>query len=295
MARKTEQGAALAVVSQADETNALAALDDFDFEVNGLEEIDAEDLRFAVKVWNLKGKRSEGPGLYQIDEFLDTLTEQTTREIRCVFVTLHKTNDYSFFDNDKKETVRVCSSYDRVQGILRTTHPYSGQAEGTVRECQSCPDAVWRKDDKGKNVRNCAPVYGVIGVELDEAGNLLSPFMIRFKKTSLAPFKTHLQKHHIKRRQDPKTRKMVDVPLFAFSVKMRLEADEGGQFALPVLERGDVLPKELLMQLADQAKSFRDMADDVTRAAEKKETQHHADGAVDATGQGIRADDFADT
>ena len=292
---KKNESAALAVAPETENENSLAMLDDFDFEVNGLEEVDAEDLRFAAKVWNLKGKRADGPGLYQVDEFLDTLTEKTTRELHCVFVTLHKTNDYSYFENNTQETVRVCSSYDRVEGTLRTTHPYSGQPEGTVRTCETCPDAQWRKDDKGKNTRNCAPVYGVIGVELDEAGEPLSPFMIRFKKTSLAPFKNHMQKHHIKRRRDPKTGKMVDVPLFAFAVKIRLEADEKGQFAVPIIERGNVVPRSFLVQLAEQAKAFREMASDVTRAAEKKESQYHSDDVVETTGQGVRADDFADT
>lgn len=292
MAKKNE-GAALAVPPQTEDENSLAMLDDFEFEVNGLEEVDAEDLRFAVKVWNMRSRKPDGKGLFQVDEFFDTLTEQTTRELRCVFVTLHKTNDFAYFDNNTQETVRVCTSYDRVEGTMRTTHPQSGQPEGTVRKCETCPDAEWRKVD-GKNVRNCAPVYGVIGIELDEADQPLSPFMIRFKKTSLAPFKNHLQKHHIKRRRDPKSGKMVDVPLFAFATKIRLEADEGGQFAVPIIERGDVVPRELLVQLAEQAKSFREMATDVTRAAEKKESQHHTDDAVETTGQSVRADDFAD-
>ena len=290
MAKKNDS-AALAVAPQ-DEANSLAVLDDFEFEVNGLEEIDADDLRFAVKVWNLKGKRADGPGLYQVNEFLDTLTEKTSRELHCVFVTLHKTNDYSFYNNDTQETVRVCTSYDRVEGTLRVVHPELGQPAGTVRACDTCPDLEWHKDDKGKNVRNCATVYGVIGVELDDARKPLSPFMIRFKRTSLKPFQTYLQKHHIRRRQDPKTGKMVDVPLFAYSAKIRLEADEKGNYATPIIERGDVLPRDFLAQLAEQAKSFREMANDVTRAAETKESQHHTDDVVEANGQSLRSDDF---
>lgn len=295
MARKADSTATTLALPQAGADTSLALLDDFDFEVSGLEEVDAEDLRFAVKVWNLKGKRADGPGLYQVDEILDTLTEQTTRELNCVFVTLHKTNDYSFFNNDTQETIRVCTSDDRVEGVLRATHPKTGQPAGTVRPCDKCPDALWTKDDKGKNVRPCALVYGVIGVELDDAGRPTSPFMIRFKKTSLPPFKAHLQKHHIKRRQDPRTGKMVDVPLFAFAAKMRLEADERGNFAVPVIERGALLGRDLLVQLADQAKLFREMAADIVRTAEAKESQHQTDDAIDTSGSSsLRADDFAD-
>jgi hypothetical protein len=294
MAKSKEQ-AALALAPQ-DEAAALAVFDDFNFENDGLEEIDAEDIRFAVKVWNMRSKKPEG-GLFQVDEFFDTLTEKTARELRCVFVSLHKTNDYAYFDNSTQETVRVCSSYNRIEGTLRTTHPTLGLAEGTVRKCETCPDSEWRKerdkDGRERNVRPCAPVYGVIGIELDDEGNPTSPFMIRFKKTSLQPFKSYLQKHHIKKRQDPKTRKMVDVPLFGYAVRITLEADKGGQYAVPIIERGDVMPRELLISLSEQVKHFREMADDVTRAAEKKETQHGAEGVVETQGEPLRSDDFA--
>jgi hypothetical protein len=294
MARKTEQ-AALSVPPPAAEEGiaSLAMLDQYDFEVSGLEEVDSEDIRFAYKVWNLKGKRADGPGLYQIDEFLDTLTEQTSRELQCVLVTLHKTQDYSYFNNDAKETVRVCSSYDRVEGTLRTTHPVSGQPEGTVRRCETCPDRQWRRDAKGKNIKNCATVYGVVGVELDASGQTLSPFMIRFKRTSLQPFKAHLQKHHIKRHRDARTGKMIDVPLFMFAVKVRLDADEGGQFAVPVIEPQGFVSQALLFHLAEQAKLFHEMSADLVRGAEKKESAHSADGES-GSNQPLRGDDFAD-
>lgn len=293
MARKTEQ-AALSVPPPADEVASLALLDQFTFEVTGLEEIDADDIRFAYKVWNLKGKRADGPGLYQIDEFLDTLTEKTTRELQCVFVTLHKTQDYSYYDNDAKQSLRVCSSFDRVEGTLRTTHPISGQPEGTVRKCATCPDRQWHRDAKGKNVKNCATVYGVVGVEMDGAGQTLSPFMIRFKRTGLEPFKAHLQKHHIKRHRDARTGNMIDVPLFMFATKVRLEADEGGQFAVPVIEQCGFVSQALLFHLAEQAKVFHEMAADIIRGAEKKEQAHNDQSEGGGSSSPLRGDDFAD-
>lgn len=295
---------ALAVAPQ-NESTALAEAFDFDFDATGLEEADAEDLRFAVKVWNLKGKKPGGaPGeMIQINEFFDTLTEKTSKTLTCVFVTLTKSHDYSYFDEATQETVRVCTSYDRVTGRTRAQHPSLPQVkEGTERSCETCPDGQWTKGPKGNNVKNCATVYGVIGIELSETGEekapyqLGSPFMIRFKRTSLNPFKTHMQKHHLKRRQDPKTKQMVDVPLFAFAVSMYLEPAEKGTHAVPVINRGDILPRDLLMVLAEQAKSFRDMAVDVTRAAEKKESAHNVD-AIDTEGHSGPAatqNDFAD-
>lgn len=293
MAKKQEQ-AALAVAPR-DESSALAEALDFDFDVSGLEEVDAEDLRFAVKVWNMRSKKPNSEDFFRVDEFFDTLTEETTRKLRCVFVTLHKTNDYSYFDEAKQETVRVCTSYDRETGTLRMDHPHLPQLkEGTERQCEGCPDAQWAKNEKGKNVRNCSSVYGVIGVEFDANGNLASPFMIRFKKTGLNPFKTHMQKHHIKRRKDPKTGKMVDVPLFAYAVEVTLKADPKGQFAVPEITRGELLPREIIMQLAEQAKSFREMAVDVTKAAERKEAATGSDNVVETTGSELKPNDFAD-
>lgn len=296
MAKSKDNQAALAIAPEggalANTNDALAMFEDMDFEVTGLEEVDAEDLRFAVKVWNMRSQRPDGQGLFQVNEFFDTLTETTSKELNCVFVTLHKTNDYSYYDNDKSETVRVCTSYDRQHGTLRVVHPYTKQPEGLVRACETCPDAQWRKDDKGKNVKNCSTVYGVIAIELDAGGNPVAPFMIRFKRTSLAAFKNHMQKHHIKRRRDNKTGRMVDVPLFAYPVRITLQADPKGQFATPVIERGELLSRDFVMHCADRAKDYREMADDVTRAAEKKESQHGTEGVVETTGESIKDSDF---
>ena len=85
---------------------------------------------------------------------------------------------------------------------------------------------------------------------LDDSGKPTDGFLIRFKRTGLAPFKTHLQRHHINRRPLPGG-KRGNVPLFAFEVTMRLDLAENGNYATPVLERGNLLSKELIAQLAD--------------------------------------------
>lgn len=295
MARKSgyveSNEAAGAQLSTMHESAELAEAFDFDFGSDGLEEVDTEDLRFAVKVWNMRSKKPGSDDFFRVDEFFDTLTEQTSRKLRCVFMTLHKTNDYSFFDNSKNETVRVCSSYDRSTGRLRVKHPDTGEAEGTERPCEGCSDTKWRKVD-GKNVRNCAPVYGVIGLEITPDGSWGAPFMIRFKKTSLNAFKTHMQKHHIDRMKG-KDGKPANVPLFAYDVEISLKADEGGLFAVPEITRGERFPREKLQELATQTEHFRDMATDVVKAAEKKESEHQAD-AIETSGESLRGDDFAD-
>lgn len=286
----TNEGASLAV----DDMAALAAAFDFDFTSTGLDEIDREDLRFAAKIWNMTMKKPGSENEFMVkNEFFDTLTEKTQRELFCVFVTLHKTNEFSYYDNTLEETVRVCTSYDRVTGVLRAKHPKLTMLnEGDTRSCEKCPDAQWQKDEKGKNVRNCAPSYNVIAIEMDPQGNMLSPFMIRFKKTGLAPFKTHLQKHHIGRMKD-RSGRAGNVPLYAYGVRITLQMDEKGKYAFPVIERGGILPREMLKQLDEQVKYFEEISSDVTRVAETQETKHGAD-VVETKGETLSSSDYTD-
>jgi hypothetical protein len=298
MVRKNEQQA-LATVDNApvaavsDEASALAALDEFDFGGNdGLQEVDSEDLRLPVIVWNMKGKDDKGE-LRRLDEFYDTLNERSHRQLRCAFIHLHKTNAFVRFDDAKNENVYVCTSYDRVTGKLRVPHPTLGLAEGVERPCDTCPDKQWWKSPEGKNKRNCDTHYGVFGVMLDEALRPTDGFLMRFKRTSLPSFKTHLQKHHIKKRQLPNG-KRGNMPLFAFEVTMRLEVSDNGNFATPVIERGRVLPKETLQSLSEQAKFFSEIGDEATRAAEKQETRHERGEGDGGNAPALRGDDFAD-
>ena len=277
---------------QDDEAGALAVFDDFEFGPNdGLQEVDAEDLRLPVIVWNMKGKDEKGE-LRRLDEFYDTLNERSHRTLHCAFIHLHKTRAFVRFDDTKNENVYVCSSSDRVTGRLRVQHPTLPLPEGTERECESCPDSKWAKTVDGKNKRNCDLHYGVFAVHLDEALRPTDGFLIRFKRTGLPPFKTHLQKHHIDRRQLPNG-KRANMPLFAFEVTLRLEVSENGNFAVPVIERGRVLPRETLAILAEQAKHLAELGDEATRIAEKQESLHER-GEGTGGGAELRADDFAD-
>lgn len=243
-------GAALALQTH-DELAALG--EDLSFENDGLEEINQADgdIRIAGKVFNMKGTDANGDPIPQ-NVYFDTVDETTTKSIDATLIALHKTNDFSYFDNDKDETVRVCSSYDRVTGTVRDTREQ--------RPCKGCPHAEWRKDDNGKNTRDCGPVYNVAGVD---RGTQM-PFMVRFKKTSLKPFQAYLQKHHIGKRVVAGRR--LNYPLFAFQVDMGLKMDESGKYALPVLTRGDVLSAEEIRINAEYAVAFREnMADLMAR------------------------------
>lgn len=287
MARKgaaEQQTTALAVAEPADIEvrggNSLAVLDDFDFGDNdGLSEVDGSDLRLPLITFNLKGPRPDGT-LHQLNEFYDTLGDKSYRTIKCAFVHLHKTNLFSRFNQAKNETEIVCSSHDRVTGTLRMAH--LGLAERTERPCEKCPDAQWGRDaNTGKPTKNCADVYGAFGVLLDENSQPTEGFLIRFKKTSLQPFKTHMQKHHLNRRRLPNG-KMAHVPLFAFGVSMTLAVDKSGNFAVPVLEKLDVLPRETIVALAEQSKFLAEVGDEATKAAERQEAKHES--AIDTEG-----------
>lgn len=298
MVRKSEQGAALAVVQDDDASALAAALEGFDFGLNdGLQDVDPDDIRLPVMVWNLKGKDPNNPQvLRKVNEFYDTLNERTYSTLTCAFVQLQKSRAFTRFNNEKNENVIYCSSHDRVIGRMRTQHPDLPQVtEGTERRCESCPDKEWQRNSAGKNVRNCDQVYGVFATHLNpETLEPTDGFLLRFKRTGLPPFKTHMQKHHIGRMMLPGG-KRANVPLYSFAVEMRLEVSDNGNYATPVIVRGRVLPRQTVAILHDQAKYWSEAGEEATRAAERAERMESAADAPGASGGAtLGADDFAD-
>lgn len=180
---------------------------------------------------------------------------------------------------------------------MRTQHPdLRDVKEGTIRACATCPDAKWKKSaDGAKNVRNCDEVQGVFGYMLDEQLRPTDGFLIRFKRTGLAPWQLHLNKHHLGKRTLPNGAR-ANMPLFAFEVQMRLETSEKGNYATPVLTRGAVLPKTTMQYLAEQAKYFAEIGGEATTAAERQESRHEsgADVASGGSASNIGGDDFVD-
>lgn len=306
---KRSASAAAAVQNPAEEATALASVpdndaslavpgDDFDFMdaggTDGLSEVDSDDMRIPVITWNVKGKDPKTGDMRRVDYFFDTLQETQFPSLRCVFLHLHKSNNFSRFNQDTNETKVHCTSYDRKTGRMRTNHPDLPQVkEGDERPCEGCVDKNWYKDAKGKNVRNCDDIYGVFGVHLGEDGKIGEGFLMRFKRTSLPAFKTHMQKHHIGRRELPGG-KRGNMPLWAYPVTMKLEASQNGIFATPVIDRGDRLPKETLKLVSEFADQVRGFGAHVNEAADKAESRHNA-GAEEVGGGGATADDFTDT
>jgi hypothetical protein len=271
-AETSSTGAALATREQ--DALALSVLDGMEIETDGLEEAGREDMKVAAKVFNMKGVDSNGEPI-PANAFFDTLEETVQKRIRAVLLALHKTNSYTKFNNAENKTDTYCRSYDRVTGTV--VRPFDGHAERSTRSCEGCPDRAWYKDDKGKNTRNCGDVYSVASMDRDTQ----QPFVIRFKKTSLPVIKQHMQKHHLGRRIV--AGKRTNVPLFAFGVELSCVMSDDAKYALPVIERGEVLPKDELILVADLAKIVREQMPDILDRTENQEASAEETGGAGDT------------
>lgn len=251
------------LTTPADSALLASMLDGLDVGTGGLGEIDEADFRLAAKIWNFKGEIDGEP--VSPTTFFDTVQETAKKELDLAFLDLHKTNLWSEFIDGK--TVRKCSSADRVMGQMD---------DGTERPCKGCPDAEWRNVD-GKRTRRCGPVYNVISMERDTQ----QPCVLRFKRTSLKAIQSHLQKHHIGKLVVLGQRK--NVPLFSLGVKLSLKlTGEKNKYAVPVLERGEVLGREEVAAHADSAKFYRENILGVMAAVEKIDERHDSGADVGA-------------
>lgn len=240
---------------------------------DGLGEAGREDMKIAIYTLNNKGTGKDGRALPK-DAYFDTVTETVKDEVNAVFCLLHKTNVYSVYNNDSDQTEIICKSFDRLKGTM---------SNGTIRPCLDCPDAQWRTepDDKGKpkRVRNCAEVHNVFAIDRDTQ----MPFIVRYKKTSLPVWRTHLQKHHLGRRVLPGG-KRANYPLYAFGVTMRAKmAHEKANYAIPIIEYKGVLSRD---EILAHAQNTADLALTMRPALERAEAideQRSAGGGGDTS------------
>jgi len=267
MAKKNDNGAALALPT----TDELADLGDFDFETDGLGPAATEDMRIAVRTFNLSRLDNNGEPIPK-NAFFDTVTEESTKKVRCVLLGLKKTHQWAVYDETDKRNRTICRSADRKVGLAQVSE--YGLTEGAERPCDKCPNAKWETGDDGKRKRDCSTVYNLIAIDLDTG----LPFVIRFKKTSERAIKTHLQKHHIGRRVVGG--KVSNYPLFVFEASITLKMDEGGNYAIPIIERGDVLPKAQIQQMAEYARPAMEMLEADLERFEDMATEHEgSDGS----------------
>ena len=269
-----ESGTELAEVTH----DELSALGDFDFgATDGLEELEPEDVKLAVKVFNMRGVDKETGDPIQKNTFFDTIEESTKKRLDLILLTIHKTNEWREFDSEKDESVIHCRSFDRVTGIM---------ADGTERPCKGCPDAKWTTDDKGKRTRRCGPVYNTFAIDRDTR----QPCVIRFKRTSLKPLQSYLNKHHIGRRVVKGQR--MNYPLFSFRCEASLQMSENGMYAIPVLEKREVLSRDELQTALESTKYVREaLIPELEKVVEKDTDDAGVSASDDAS---FSPDDFSD-
>lgn len=232
------------------EANALAALDAAGIggEDDGLSEVVPSDLRTPLKLYNLK--QAEGVARITQDAFLDTIDKTVSTELNLVLLELHKSNLYAVFNNRDQRNVTMCSSFDRITGVM--------PADETTRPCKGCPDAVWRteldqKTGEKRRTVPCSEVWTVAAFDLDAQ----RPCFIKFKKTSMDAIRNYLQANHIGKRALPGGRRG-NIPLYAYRVRVTIGMHKGGNFAIPAIERGPVLSPADLKVMHETAMGIRE-------------------------------------
>ena len=275
------KGKSTAIQKTSDEQAEIAALAEcsefFDqMAIDGMEDVGGEDLKLAVKLWNMKGLDSNAKA-YPKDVFFDTISEETCETIETVMLLTQKSNRWDEFDNAQDKTIVFCTSEDRITGMMR--------ADNSTRPCKSCPDRGWFKDEKGDPKRKCGEVHTVVALERASQ----RPFLIRFKKTALKPFRTYVMRHHWGARVAADGSRK-NVPLFAYSMTLSLAMDPGGLYAIPVLERGAMLSRDHMEKMHENAKAYLEIMSEVLVHADAQ-TAKHTTSERDAN---LSSDDFAD-
>lgn len=275
----TVDDAELAPMTEHDEAAALAELSSFFDEggVDGLEDVEASDILLASKVWNMPGIDKNGQA-YPSNVFFDTLTEETQSTIDCVLLLSKKMLRWDEFDDAQDKTVIYCESRDRKTGTM---------ADGSTRPCGGCPDAEWFKDADGKSYKKCGEVHNVVGFEVNG-----QPFAVKFKKTGLKPFRTHLIRYHLNKMRSKKTGRRVNVPMYFFQVELSLKLASTGKYAVPIFTKGRLLDAAMIAELKETAQGYHEMMAEVMDHVDKQSERF--DGGDDTGGGATNADDFAD-
>lgn len=243
--------------------------------VTGLEEADSSDIRLASLVFNFGGLDKNGDQIPK-NRFFNTVEETVTEKAKVALLVLHKSRAWTEFVQGEG-TKRRCSSWDGKTGKTD---------EGVERKCDGCPDYTWRTVD-GKRTRRCTDVHNVVGIDRESG----QPVMLKFKKTSLDPWKSYLNKFFLGKRVVGGERK--NYPLFAFEtiVGLKMEKNGANAFAVPVFEKGEVLSGDEIRSHAENARAFREIYLD--RVVRQVAEQEH-EGAGDAPDTSFDTDKFAD-
>lgn len=272
MAMAKQGSEALAKVDANDELAVM--LDEQELATDGLEEIDGSDIKIASKVFNMKGVDAAGDPIPP-NVFYDTIDETTTKELRLVILSLHKTREWSAYDEAQEKNVRHCWSPDRKEGRLQS---------GERRSCSGCPDAQWRSVD-GKRNRNCGDVFNLVSIDLETQ----TPCVLRCKRTSLKPIELYLNKYFIGRRP-LKAGGRGNYPLFAFESHVALEM-VGGKYSVPIFRRGPVRSAEQIRASAEESTFYREV---VMPELERLSAQDVGEGSAVGLDTSFNPSDFVD-
>lgn len=236
---KNETDGALALAPPSD----LAEMID-DSGATGIEEFGDDDIKIASKVWNSKSVDERGRARTP-DVFVDSLTGESAESLECVLLSTKKGYRWDEFDQAADKTVVMCESHDLATGTM---------SDGTRRSCHGCPDKEWAAEADGRRTKRCGTVHTVVGYEPSTA----RPFIIRFKKTSLDPFRRYVQTYFKGQRKTKEGR--ADLPLFSARTTITLAMHESGKYALPVFSRGDFVTREEFAAYREQADAMRSNA-----------------------------------
>jgi hypothetical protein len=189
--------------------------------------------QIARRLYNRSGTDASG-GRIEVDMFWDNATEETAKTIEAIMVMMHRSRAWFQWDDSSESNTFYCTSHDAVTGTLEDS--------GRTRPCRTCPDAVWRKDAKGKKTVNCSEIRTVLCLDLKGQ----EPFLIRFQRSSAKPIVAHLRKHHLGKLLIRGRR--MNLPLYAHHVTLSLERSQNGKYAVPKITFGAAsTPEELTL------------------------------------------------
>lgn len=260
-----------------DDALVLAALAEAgigDDDNDGLSEFSANDFRTPALLYNLKGRKTADGQPVTQDMFYDSIERTATRAIDFVLLDIHMSNAYQRFDNKEQRNLTICSSFDRVTGVM---------ANARERPCKGCPDAVWKTDPTdGKRRANCSEVWSAFCFDLTTH----KVFLLRFKKTSLDSIRNYTQQYHYGKRERSNGKGRGSIPLFVYRVHAHLEMDKSGNYAVPVLTRGAMFSSADMKVLKETAAGVRETL---------SQRLHDADASIDSVEGAASGDASFDT
>jgi len=211
----------------------------------GLEE--TEDNRRPPYIgWNQEMTEEDGTEIEK-KQFYNFQTGATSEEIKCALLYVKKIRDYSYWDKNKMETVRVCRSFDMVTG------QWMEGEEVVKRSCENCPHKFSKSGEK----KDCTTVMKFAAWDLTDE----ELFIFDAKRTSFIPMGNFLERNFYKKIK--RGNKRYDVPLYMLKTILKLKSEMSGSnryYTLSPKVEGRIMNKEQVLffkGLAEEVSKFR--------------------------------------